>query len=108
MDHEPQTEARSVTVGAAVTPAEAERLQALAERMGSTKSAALRAALVAGLDRLEGVEDGALPAPPMTRLESLAEGVLAQLTAHDRAVKKALDLIYGRIEDLHDSLPKKG
>ncbi len=108
MEQESQPEARSVTVGAAVTPAEAERLQALAERMGATKSAALRAALVAGLDRLEGVEADALPAPPLTRVESLAEGVLAQLTAHDKAIKKALDLIYGRIEDLHEKFPKKG
>ena len=104
MDQEPQTESRSVTVGAAVTPAEAERLQALADRLGTTKSAALRAALIAGLDRLEGLEDGALNAPAPTRTEALAEAVLSQLSVQDKAYRRALELIFEGVEDIRSKL----
>lgn len=104
MNQEPQAESRSVTVGAAVTPAEAERLQALADRLGATKSAALRAALVAGLDRLEGVEDGALKAPAPNRAEALAEAVMGQLAVQDKAYRRALELIFESVEDIRSKL----
>jgi len=107
MDQEPQTESRSVTVGAAVTPAEAERLQALADRLGTTKSAALRAALIAGLDRLEGLEDGALNAPAPTRAEALAEAVLGQLAVQDRAYRRAFELIFESVEDVRNKLANR-
>jgi hypothetical protein len=107
MTSEAQPEARSVTVGAAVTPTEADRLNALAERMGTTKSGALRAALVAGLERLEGVEGDALPSPGMTRVEVLAEAVLTQLAAQDRAYRKAFERIFEGVEDLRSKVSKR-
>jgi len=107
MTNEAQPEARSVTVGAAVTASEADRLTALAERMGTTKSAALRAALVAGLERLEGVEDDALPSPGMNRVEVLAEAVLTQIAAQDRAYRKAFERIFEGVEDLRSKVGRK-
>ncbi|MCZ8063994.1 hypothetical protein [Silanimonas sp.] len=104
MDQEPQAESRTVTVGAAVTPAEANRLQALADRLGTTKSAALRAALVAGLDRLEGVEDGDLKGPALTRTEALAEAVLTQMSVQDKAYRRALELIFEGVEEIRGKL----
>jgi len=94
----------SVTVGGAVTPTEAARLDALASARGLTRSSALRAALAAGLAELEGGTATSAP-PSLSQGEALATALLAVLERLDRQealFKKGLERVYQSVEQLHE------